>query len=103
MATIEIGLLKAAQEDGVFDRKLTPAQRVFYKETIITALKILDVAQSSGEASSCYISDRLSLNQNTCKIYCRLLTQLKLLSAVKSRSQGSAIFYKIVDNRQAKE
>jgi hypothetical protein len=103
MATIEIGLLKAAQEDGVFDRNLTPSQQVFYKETVVTAFKILDVVRSSGEVSSCYISDRLSLNQNTCKIYCRYLVQVGLLFSTKSRSQGSVIFYKIIDNRQAKE
>lgn len=98
MATIEIGLLKAAQEDGVFDRPLTSAQQVFYKETVVTALKILDVVQSAGDASSCYISDRLNLNQNTCNIFCRYLTQLGVLSAAKSKSQGAVIFYKIVDN-----
>lgn len=103
MATVEIGLLLAARESGVFDRSITMSEQMYFKETVVTGHKILDLIKSTGDVSTDYLARHLSLNQNTCKIYCRYLTQLGLLSVSKSKSQGAVKFYKIIDNKPIEE
>jgi hypothetical protein len=62
MATIEIGLLKAARDDGVFDRKLTPAHReISFKElTIIGSHAIIRYKQKQRSKSNELPSKRLT-------------------------------------------
>lgn len=82
MATINIDILDAACEDGVFNRGCEPTdlQQRYYPSFILTAWSVLSVIEQCPQGiSAADITDRLPIGRSTVIVYCQWLKERELV------------------------
>jgi response regulator of citrate/malate metabolism len=95
MATIDIEILNAAKNDGVFAKPLNRNQERYCHRSIRTAWRILKLIQSREELGigAQELSKALRLNHNTVKIYLRWFREVRLVEWDIIPESGAPIVY----------
>lgn len=79
MATLDLNILTAANDDRLFAASLTDRSRLYLQQSVITASAIIELATLPDGISNAQLAHRLKLHPNTVKQYCRWLVEVKLL------------------------
>jgi DNA-binding IclR family transcriptional regulator len=96
MAELNLAILNAAFEDGLFKRPLTSNRKLYVVRSIATASSIITAIDDRGDdgIGVAALADAVGINENTAKIYCRWLRKKGLIGhEVEENSQGSASIY----------
>jgi hypothetical protein len=97
MATIDLSILSAAHEDGLFKRRLTANQRGYCHRSVLTASDALDLIDQRGDDGIDLgtLAQGLGIHRNTASIYGRWLRDAGLVAVqTKTSSQGAELIYR---------
>lgn len=91
MAQINFEMLDAAFNDGWFDRPIGERQRLYLRQSIITAHDLVILIKASIDGLSAeQLTNRSQLNHQTCLQYCRWLAEKGLITIGEERNHGSS-------------
>jgi transcription initiation factor IIE alpha subunit len=81
MATIDLDILDAAYEDGVFKKPLTDRQNRYVRASVMSAWEIIKIIQSRLEMGieGGAIAQEMGMHYNTVKYYLRWMVEKKLI------------------------
>lgn len=99
MASVDIAALEAAYADGFFESPLSEGEKIYLKQTISTAWRIITAVNARRDIGIGVdrLAEEAGIHPNTVKIYCRWLRQKSLILAEFEAEPGAPIVFYAVD------
>ncbi len=96
MAEINADILRAALEDGYFERPLSDRERLYLTPSILTAWAFIEAVRASDVGMTTRgLESALGININTVRVYGRWLREHRLVDCETAiGSEGSQLVYK---------